>query len=137
MNDESFNKFYRKNQIIKSEIIAFESEYILSVNKLKNNNKQKFLEYIKNNDTKEISAKITEIKDSKIVINFMDLELEVDRENITYSNKKNLNNIFKKNSIHIFKLVKSTHQNEIINLQISSLKNQWPELINAKNNKIN
>jgi len=136
MNDESFNKFYRKNQIIKSEIITFESEYILSVNKLKNNHKQKFLEYIKNNDTKEISAKITEIKDSKIVINFMDLELEVDRENITYSNKKNLNNIFKKNSIHIFNLVKSTHQNEIINLQISSLKNQWPELINAKNNKI-
>ena len=41
--------------------------------KLKNNHKQKFLEYIKNNDTKEISAKITEIKDSKIMINFMDL----------------------------------------------------------------
>ena len=96
MNDESFNKFYRKNQIIKSEIITFESEYILSVNKLKNNHKQKFLEYIKNNDTKEISAKITEIKDSKIMINFMDLEIEVNRENITYSNKKNLNNIFKK-----------------------------------------
>ena len=70
------------------------------------------------------------------MINFMDLEIEVNRENITYSNKKNLNNIFKKNSIHMFNLVKSTHQNEIINLQISSLKNQWPELINAINNKI-
>ncbi len=136
MSDELFNNFYKKNQTIKSQIISLENEYILSINKLKNTYKLKFLEYIENNNIKEISAKITEIKNNKIVVNFMNLEIDIDRENITYSNKKNLNNIFKKNSIHLFDLIKSSNGNKTSKLQINSLKNPWPELINAKNNLI-
>ncbi|MEL0080920.1 MAG: S1 RNA-binding domain-containing protein [bacterium] len=118
MEKDVFAKFYKKNEIIESLIISNQGEYKLSTVEVDNIKKNNFFNLLKDKNPTHIEGKISNIKNDSIIVLFNNYEVEVQRDNLTWGNKKNLNTLFKKNEIKQFKILDVDYSDYQINLTL-------------------
>ena len=88
MEKDVFAKFYKKNEIIESLIISNQGEYKLSTVEVDNIKKNNFFNLLKDKNPTHIEGKISNIKNDSIIVLFNNYEVEVQRDNLTWGNKK-------------------------------------------------
>tara|TARA_B100002019_G_scaffold134138_1_gene115424 strand:+ start:1038 stop:2654 length:1617 start_codon:yes stop_codon:yes gene_type:complete len=118
MEKDVFAKFYKKNEIIESLIISNQEEYELSTVEVDNIKKNNFFNILKDKNPTHIEGKISNIKNDSIIVLFNKYEVEVQRDNLTWGNKKNLNTLFKKDEIRQFKILDLNCSDYQINLTL-------------------
>ena len=87
----------------------------MEVDNIKKNN---FFNLLKDKNPTHIEGKISNIKNDSINVLFNNYEVEVQRDNLTWGNKKNLNTLFKKNEIKQFKILDVDYSDYQINLTL-------------------
>ena len=118
MEKDVFAKFYKKNEIIESLIISNQEEYELSTVEVDNIKKNNFFNILKDKNPTHIEGKISNIKNDSIIVLFNKYKVEVQRDNLTWGNKKNLNTLFKKDEIRQFKILDLNCSDYQINLTL-------------------
>ena len=118
MEKDVFAKFYKKNEIIESLIISNQGEYELSTVEVDNIIKNNFFNLLKDKNPTHIEGKISNIKNDSIIVLFNNYKVEVQRDNLTWGNKKNLNALFKKDEIKQFKILDIDYSDYQINLTL-------------------
>ena len=118
MEKDVFAKFYKKNEIIESLIISNQEEYELSTVEVDNIKKNNFFNILKDKNPTHIEGKISNIKNDSIIVLFNKYKVEVQRDNLTWGNKKNLNTLFKKDEIRQFKILDLNCSDYQINLSL-------------------
>ena len=118
MKEDSFAKFYKKNEVIDSLIISNQGEYELSTVEVDSLIKNNFFNLLKDKNPTHIEGKIINIKNNSIIVLISNYKIEVQRDNLTWGNKKNLNSLFKIDEIKEFKILDIDYSNYQINLTL-------------------
>lgn len=118
MEEDSFAKFYKKNQVIDSLIISNQGGYELSTVEVDRLRKNDFFNLLKDKNPTHIEGKIINIKNNSIIVLISNYKVEVQRDNLTWGNKKNLNSLFKIDEIKEFKILDIDYSNYQINLTL-------------------
>ena len=117
MEKDVFAKFYKKNEIIESLIISNQGEYKLSTVEVDNIKKNNFFNLLKDKNPTHIEGKISNIKNDSINVLFNNYEVEVQRDNLTWGNKKS-KHIVQENEIKQFKILDVDYSDYQINLTL-------------------
>jgi ribosomal protein S1 len=118
MEENSFGKFYKKNEVIESLIISNEVEYELSTVEVDNFKKNYFFNLLKDKNPTHIEGEIVNIKNNSIIVLISNYKVEIQRDNLTWGNKKNLNSLFKIGEVKEFKILDIDYSNHEINLTL-------------------